>query len=294
MNKSLFIFLVIFIVSVQNISAVYAYGPLDDMALEMRRMRQMQERQMFQQDMQMLMQMQPQQQAPQPQAPRQSDSVTKDIMEMQRSLAAEGYYSGPIDGIWGPRTQAANDAWWRDQWIRDPEGMARKQREFDEQLRQRCGELRQKMEKGDEIAFQLHRKVCLASSNQVPQAPQNATSQGKESSSSVERVSELPQSTGNVLPLPQCVVALSDPAGKRLLKLGMEVEANADISVELQTIGAARIRDVVITLLSGKSLTEVQSSEGKVLLRSEVAARLNQILGVPKIQRVYFTEFTVE
>jgi flagellar FliL protein len=106
-------------------------------------------------------------------------------------------------------------------------------------------------------------------------------------------MSELPRSAGKVLPLPQFVVNLADPAGKRLLKLGMEVEANADVSKELQA-NDAKIRDAVITLLAGKSFAEVQSPEGKVLLRAEVAARLNQILGAPRIVRVYFTEFVVD
>ena len=120
-----------------------------------------------------------------------------------------------------------------------------------------------------------------------------AAASGKESSPRVERVSEIPRSAGKVLPLPQFVVNLADPAGKRLLKLGMEVEANGDISKELQA-NDAKIRDAVITLLAGKSFAEIQSPEGKVLLRAEVAARLNQILGAPRIVRVYFTEFVVE
>ncbi|MDR0467088.1 MAG: flagellar basal body-associated FliL family protein [Deltaproteobacteria bacterium] len=128
----------------------------------------------------------------------------------------------------------------------------------------------------------------------APSAPSENTAQrGKENSPRVERVSELPRSSGKVLPLPQFVVNLADPAGKRLLKLGMEVEANADITKELQA-NDAKVRDAVITLLAGKSFAEVQSPEGKVLLRAEVAARLNQILGAPRIVRVYFTEFVVD
>jgi flagellar FliL protein len=121
----------------------------------------------------------------------------------------------------------------------------------------------------------------------------SAAQHGKESSPRVERVSELPRGAGKVLPLPPFTVNLADPAGKRMLKLGMEVEANADISKELQ-VNDAKVRDAVITLLAGKSFAEVQSPEGKVLLRAEVAARLNQILGAPRIIRVYFTEFVVE
>ena len=126
-----------------------------------------------------------------------------------------------------------------------------------------------------------------------PAQSESTAQRGKESSPRVERVSELPRSSGKVLPLPQVVVNLADPAGKRLLKLGMEVEANADIAKELQA-NDAKIRDAVITLLAGKSFAEVQSPEGKVLIRAEVAARLNQILGAPRIVRVYFTEFVVD
>ena len=122
---------------------------------------------------------------------------------------------------------------------------------------------------------------------------ESAAQQSRESTPRMERVSELPRSAGKVLPLPQFVVNLADPAGRRLLRLGMEVEANADISKEIQA-NDAKIRDAVIMLLAGKTVAEVQSPEGKVLLRAEVAARLNQILGAPRIVRVYFTEFIVE
>jgi flagellar FliL protein len=126
----------------------------------------------------------------------------------------------------------------------------------------------------------------------APQA-EKAAPQGKDNSPRVERVSELPRTAGKVLPLPPFVVNLSDPSGKRLLKLGMEVEANADITKELQ-VNDAKIRDAVITLLAGKSYADVLSPEGKVLIRAEVAARLNLILGAPRIVRVYFTEFVVD
>jgi flagellar FliL protein len=120
-----------------------------------------------------------------------------------------------------------------------------------------------------------------------------AMPQGRENSPRMERVTELPRTAGKVLPLPQFVVNLSDPAGKRVLRLSMEVEANADISKDLQA-NDAKIRDAVITLLAGKSYADVQSPEGKVMLRAEVAARVNLILGAPRIVRVYFTEFVVD
>ena len=88
-------------------------------------------------------------------------------------------------------------------------------------------------------------------------------------------------------------VNLSDPGGRRYLKLGMEVEVNADVAAELKA-NSARIRDAVIMLLAGKSYGDISTPDGKVLLKAEIAARLNQILGAQRVVRVYLTEFGVE
>lgn len=125
-------------------------------------------------------------------------------------------------------------------------------------------------------------------------APPKGTAPAKsEGGPRIERQSDLPRSTGKVLPLPEFVVNLSDPSGKRYLKLGMEVEVNSDVAQALKA-NSAKIRDAVIILLAGKSFADVSSAEGKVLLKAEVASRLNQILGGAYVVRVYFTEFVVQ
>lgn len=96
-----------------------------------------------------------------------------------------------------------------------------------------------------------------------------------------------------VLPLPPVTVNLTDPNGRRYLKLGMEVEVNADVANELKAQNA-RIRDAIIMLLAGKTYGEVASPDGKVLLKAEIAARLNQILGAQRVVRVYLTDFVVQ
>lgn len=121
----------------------------------------------------------------------------------------------------------------------------------------------------------------------------SASAPSKSETPRLERQSDLPRSTGKVLPLPEFVVNLSDPSGKRYLKLGMEVEVNADVAQALQA-QAPKVRDAVIILLAGKSFADVASVEGKVLLKAEVAARLNQILGGQYVVRVYFTDFVVQ
>lgn len=112
-------------------------------------------------------------------------------------------------------------------------------------------------------------------------------------SARIERQSDLPRSSGLVLPLPPITVNLSDPNGRRYLKLGLEVEVNADVANQLKASNS-RIRDAVIMLLAGKSYGDVATPDGKVLLKAEIAARLNQILGAQRVVRVYFTDFVVE
>ena len=109
----------------------------------------------------------------------------------------------------------------------------------------------------------------------------------------IERQGDLPRSSGQVLPLPPITVNISDPSGRRYLKLGMEVEVNADVAAALQA-NNPRIRDAIIMLLAGKNYADIATPDGKVLLKAEVAARLNQILGAQRVIRVYFTDFVVE
>ncbi|MBQ7739272.1 MAG: flagellar basal body-associated FliL family protein [Desulfovibrionaceae bacterium] len=116
---------------------------------------------------------------------------------------------------------------------------------------------------------------------------------GDKSGGVVERPATLPRSHGMVVPLPPITVNLYDAGGRRYLKLGMEVEVNKDVSSALKA-NEARIRDAVIMLLAGKSYAEIASPDGKVMLKAEVANRLNQILGGQRVIRIYFTDFVVQ
>lgn len=112
-------------------------------------------------------------------------------------------------------------------------------------------------------------------------------------SARIEPQPEAVRSAGIVLPLQPIRVNLTDPSGRRYLTVGMEIEVNSDVSKELKA-QSARINDTIIMLLAGKTYGEISTPEGKVSLKHEIAARLNQILGAPRVIRVYFTNFVVE
>lgn len=96
------------------------------------------------------------------------------------------------------------------------------------------------------------------------------------------------------VPLPDLTVNLADSGGNRYLKIGMEVELNAPESAQELAAQNARVRDAIILLLSSKTVAQLSTSEGKVLLKNEVAARLNQILGAPRVVRIFFTNFVFQ
>lgn len=105
---------------------------------------------------------------------------------------------------------------------------------------------------------------------------------------------DIPRPVVNNVALPSVMVNLSDAAGDRYLKVGMEVEVtSSDAARDIQA-QSAKIRDAIIILLSSKTYAELSTTEGKMQLKNEVASRLNQILGTPRVVRVYFTEFVVQ
>ena len=114
-----------------------------------------------------------------------------------------------------------------------------------------------------------------------------------DSSATLQRPHEIPRGKSVVVPLPVITVNIFEGGGHRYLKIGMEVEANRDISKEIKE-NEARVRDAVIMLLAGKTYREIASPEGKVMLKVEVMSRLNQILGSQWVTRVYFTDFVVQ
>lgn len=123
-------------------------------------------------------------------------------------------------------------------------------------------------------------------------ADKNATSAGSGSGAQGNPLAPAPLL--KPIPLPSITVNLADPPGNRYLKIGLEVEVSAPDAVAGLQNQTARVRDAIILLLSSKTVGQLTSSEGKVLLKNEIAARLNQILGASRVVRIYFTEFVIQ
>lgn len=128
-----------------------------------------------------------------------------------------------------------------------------------------------------------------SSEEQKPEQKKKTTESAGES-----KAAPAPRTPLKPVALPSFTVNLADPPGNRYFKIGLEVELNStEATTEIQNQNA-RVRDSIILLLSSKTVKELTTPEGKVLLKNEIAARLNQILGAPRVVRIFFTDFVIQ
>jgi len=105
---------------------------------------------------------------------------------------------------------------------------------------------------------------------------------------------ELAPEVGEMFPLDPFVVNLSDPKGKRYLKVKITLELESADAVERVTKMVPKLRDMVIIMLTSLTFEEVMTPEGKIQIRDELLDRFNQILRPDRVLNIYFTDFVVQ
>jgi flagellar FliL protein len=103
-----------------------------------------------------------------------------------------------------------------------------------------------------------------------------------------------PGHMGTIVNLEPFVVNISDKERDRFLKLKADIELSEDgVAAEFEQ-RLPQIRDLIISLLGGKSFEDLRTIEGKNFLREEILLRVNALLVTGKAKRVFFTEFVVQ
>jgi flagellar FliL protein len=99
---------------------------------------------------------------------------------------------------------------------------------------------------------------------------------------------------GELVSLPPLLVNLSEPQGRRYLKLGLDIEVKDKITADQLNKNMSKVKDALLLLLSSKSYEDLASIENKILLKKEIVERLTLVLGEQKVLRVYITEIVVQ
>jgi len=117
--------------------------------------------------------------------------------------------------------------------------------------------------------------------------------EGKESLAEEEKKKK-PEAETAILELEPFVVNLSDPKGKRYLKVKISLEVESAEKAEKAKKSIPKMRDMVIMMLTSLTFEEVMTPEGKIRVRDELLERFNLVMRPDRIQNIYFTEFVIQ
>ncbi|MFY9143380.1 flagellar basal body-associated protein FliL [Sulfuricurvum sp.] len=146
---------------------------------------------------------------------------------------------------------------------------------------------------GGIVAFLMMGNEEPASS--APAPTEKAASNGSVSANaSVTGLDSPSTEVGLMYPLDGFTVNLLSESGRRYLKVEMNLELDGDeLSPELDTKKAI-FRDIIIRILSSKSLEEISTIKGKEKLKEQIVNELNMRLKDGKVKNIYFTDFVVQ
>lgn len=99
---------------------------------------------------------------------------------------------------------------------------------------------------------------------------------------------------GIMFPLDLFTVNLLSESGRRYLKVEMNLELEGEeLALELESKKPV-LRDIIIRILSSKSLEEISTAKGKETLKEQIVTELNTRIKDGKIKNVYFVDFVVQ
>ncbi|MFO7831282.1 MAG: flagellar basal body-associated FliL family protein [Desulfuromonadaceae bacterium] len=99
---------------------------------------------------------------------------------------------------------------------------------------------------------------------------------------------------GPMVDINDFIINILDKNETRYLKAAITIELDSEETAAEVDQRMAQIRDAMLLLIGNKTFSELSDLQGKLQLRAEIIARLNEILSTGKVKGIYFTEFVVQ
>lgn len=117
----------------------------------------------------------------------------------------------------------------------------------------------------------------------------NGTEQGQQN----QEASVVIPPPDNLVTLPTFIVNLSDPQGRRFIRLGLALEVASPADGRAIRQQEPRVRDTIIMLLSSKTYAEISTADSKAELKRQITNRVNQTMGGPKVIQALITDLSI-
>jgi len=124
---------------------------------------------------------------------------------------------------------------------------------------------------------------------------QSAQAGGGGGTSAADRASKSSLlAVGPMYPMDQFIVNLMSQGGKRYLKTTITLELSDEaMTAEIEKKHAV-LRDIVIGIMSSKTVEEISTTRGKDKLKGELMTGLNEVLVDGYIKNLFFTDFVIQ
>jgi flagellar FliL protein len=122
--------------------------------------------------------------------------------------------------------------------------------------------------------------------------PRTVPAQTEASSSSKEGASGSAQRES--VPLNKLLVNVAGTMGSRYLLASVAVMGSGSNFKDRIADKEPQLRDVAQSILSVKTIADLEKPGARNLIRGELLAGFNNVLGDPGVQEIYFTEFAIQ
>jgi flagellar protein FliL len=99
---------------------------------------------------------------------------------------------------------------------------------------------------------------------------------------------------GPLVELKDFIVNILDEQETRYLKASLTLELSSPETLAEVEQRMPQVRDAAILLIGSKTFDELRDLQGKLQLRAELGAQINQFLKVGQVKNIYFTDFVVQ
>jgi flagellar FliL protein len=99
---------------------------------------------------------------------------------------------------------------------------------------------------------------------------------------------------GKIFSLDTFIVNLADTKSNRYLRVTMDLELAESIDTGELAERLPQVRDSILMILPSKQFADITSMEGKIDLRDEIIAKLNNLFAKNVVTNIFFTEFVIQ